>query len=150
MSSDKTIVIANDHAGLPLKPEILAFLKDKGFTVLDMGTDTYDSVDYPDYANLAVSSITSGRASEGILICGSGIGMSIAANRYEGIRAALCGDVFSAKVARLHNDANVLIMGARVIGAGLALEITQAFFTAAFSQGERHISRIGKIDSNTK
>ena len=146
MNTNKIIAIANDHAGLTLKPELLAFFKEKGYSALDMGAYTQDSVDYPDYARLVVSAVLDGHADAGLLICGSGVGMSIAANRYQGIRAALCHDVFTAKATRCHNDANILVMGARVVGPGLALEITEAFLSTPFSQDERHIKRIDKID----
>ena len=142
----KTIAIANDHGGLTIKPEILSFLSKSGFTVLDFGTNCEASVDYPDYASLVASAILGGKADAGLLICGTGIGMSIAANRHKNIRAALCHDVFSAKATRGHNNANILVMGARVIGPGLALEIAKAFFTTQFSKDERHIRRINKID----
>ena len=146
MSTIKTIAIANDHGGLSLKPEILSYLHDSGFTVLDLGVNSTASVDYPDYAEAVTSAVLSGKADAGILICGTGIGMSIAANRRKGIRAALCHDVFSAKATREHNNANILVMGARVIGVGLALEIIKAFLHEPFSQDARHIRRIDKID----
>jgi len=147
MNAIKTVAIANDHGGFALKPVILRYLNDNGFTVLDFGTNDTASVDYPDYADLVTSAVLSGKADAGILICGTGIGMSIAANRRKGIRAALCHDVFSAKSTRDHNNANILVMGARVIGSGLALEITKAFLAEPFSQDERHIRRIEKIES---
>ncbi|MCL2852671.1 MAG: ribose 5-phosphate isomerase B [Defluviitaleaceae bacterium] len=146
MNTIKTIAIANDHAGLSLKPELLEFLDKNGYTVIDMGTNTAESVDYPDYASLVVSAVLDGKADAGLLICGSGIGMSIAANRRKGIRAALCHDVFTAKATRRHNDANILVMGARVIGPGPALEIADAFLSTPFSQEERHLGRIRKMD----
>ena len=146
MSEIKTVAIANDHGGLAVKSEILRYMNDNGFVVLDFGTDNPTSVDYPDYAALVTSAVLGGNADAGILICGTGIGMSIAANRHKSIRAALCHDVFSAKTSRDHNNANILVMGARVIGPGLALEITKAFLSAPFSQDERHIRRIDKIE----
>ncbi|MCL2674762.1 MAG: ribose 5-phosphate isomerase B [Defluviitaleaceae bacterium] len=146
ISTIKTVAIANDHGGLALKPEILSYLNDNRFTVLDFGTNDTASVDYPDYAELVTSAVLSGKADAGILICGTGIGMSIAANRRKGIRAALCHNVFSAKSSRDHNNANILVMGARVIGSELALEITKTFLTEPFSQDERHIRRINKFE----
>ena len=146
----KTIAIANDHGGLVLKPEILAYLREHGYNVIDLGPNFAAAVDYPDYAKLVASAVTQGEADAGLLICGSGIGMSIAANRHTGIRAALCHDVFTARVTREHNDSNILVMGARVIGAGLALEILKTFLTTPFSQDERHSRRIGKIDNTDK
>ena len=146
MSTIKTVAIANDHGGLTLKPEILAYLNANSFTVIDFGTDSITSVDYPDYAELVTSAVLSGKADTGILICGTGIGMSISANRRKGIRAALCHDVFTARLTRKHNNANILIMGGRVIGSGLALEITKTFLAEPFSQAERHIRRIDKIE----
>ena len=146
MSTVTTVAIANDHAGLALRPELLTLLNRDGRTVLDMGTNTADPVDYPDYAQKVVCAVLSGEADAGLLICGSGVGMSIAANRHKGIRAALCHDVYTAKSTRQHNDANILVMGARVIGPGLALEIADTFLSTPFSQEERHIGRISKID----
>ena len=147
MSKINIIAIANDHGGLALKPEILNLLNNSGYTVIDFGTNCTSSVDYPDYAELVTSAVLDGKADAGLLICGTGIGMSIAANRLRGIRAALCHDVFTAKAARDHNNSNMLIMGGRVIGPGLALEITKAFLGSPFSQDERHIRRIDKVDN---
>jgi len=146
VSGQRTVAIANDHAGPALKAELLELLREGGFNVLDFGTDTTDSVDYPDYAGKVADAVLGGTADAGILICGTGIGMSIAANRRKGIRAALCHDTFTAKATRQHNDANILVLGARVVGAGYAREIAQVFLGAEFSNEERHFNRIRKID----
>jgi ribose 5-phosphate isomerase B len=119
-------------------------LREKGVQVLDYGTSCCESVDYPDIALPVARAVATGEADRGVLICGTGIGMSIAANKVRGVRAALCHDVFSARVTREHNDANVLCMGARVIGPGLALEILETWLGAGFSGG-RHVSRVKKV-----
>ena len=139
------IAIGSDHAGFDLKSEILSFLCMEGCDIQDMGTFAPDSVDYPDYAHLVVREMLEGRADLGILICGTGIGMSITANRYPGIRAALCTDAFMARLSREHNDANVLCLGARVVGVGLALDIVNAWINASFAGG-RHQRRVEKIE----
>lgn len=139
------IVIGSDHAGFDLKGEILSFLCMEGYDIQDMGTFAPDSVDYPDYAHLVVREMLAGRADLGILICGTGIGMSMTANRYPGIRAALCTDAFMARLSREHNDANVLCLGARVVGVGLALDIVNAWINASFAGG-RHQRRVEKIE----
>lgn len=139
------IAIGSDHAGFDLKGEILSFLCMEGCDIQDMGTFSPDSVDYPDYAHLVVREMLEGRADLGILICGTGIGMSITANRYPGIRAALCTDAFMARLSREHNDANVLCLGARVVGVGLALDIVNAWINASFAGG-RHQRRVEKIE----
>lgn len=139
------IVVGSDHAGFDLKGEILSFLCMEGWDVQDMGTFAPDSVDYPDYAHLVVREMLAGRADLGILICGTGIGMSMTANRYPGIRAALCTDAFMARLSREHNDANVLCLGARVVGVGLALDIVNAWINASFAGG-RHQRRVEKIE----
>ena len=136
------LAIGCDHGGYELKKEVLEHLAARGFEVTDTGCDSPASCDYPVYAKKVTELIQSGEAELGILICGTGIGMSMAANKEAGIRAALCHDVFSAKATREHNNANVLCMGARVIGAGLALMIVDTFLDTAFSNDERHIRRI--------
>jgi len=141
-------VIANDHAGLALKPALTQVLTVLGLPVDDLGTTSSESVDYADFAHRACESIVSGRYEHGILVCGTGVGISIAANRHRGIRAALCNDLYTARMARLHNDANVLCLGARVVGAGLAEEILRAFVQTPFEAG-RHRTRIAKIDGAT-
>lgn len=142
------IAIGNDHAGYELKLEVIKFLESKGYEVKDFGCDSTKSVDYPDYAHAVAHAVADGEAEKGILICGTGIGVSISANKVKGIRAALCHDVFSAEATRLHNDANVLTMGARVIGGGLALKIVETFVETPFSNDERHIRRISKIEED--
>lgn len=136
------LVIGSDHGGFELKKEVIEHLQARGFEVTDVGTDSPASCDYPVYAKALTDVIKAGDADLGILICGTGIGMSMAANKQEGIRAALCHDVFSAEATRSHNNANVLCMGARVIGPGLALMIVDKFVDTPFSNDERHIRRL--------
>lgn len=138
------LVLASDHAGFPLKEEIKAYLDTKGVEYIDCGTDSPDSVDYAQFAQKACLKVTSGEADLGILCCGTGIGISMAANKVKGIRAACCSDYFSAKFTRLHNDANVLCMGARVIGGGLACELVDVFINTEF-EGGRHQHRVDQI-----
>jgi len=137
------IAIGSDHAGYGLKCEIIKHLAEKGVEFIDCGCNG-ESVDYPDIAEATCAKGTSGEADKAILICGTGVGISISANKIKGIRAALCGDWYSAKYTRLHNDANVLCMGGRVIGAGLAAEITDIFLDTEF-EGGRHARRVDKI-----
>ena len=137
------IAIACDHGGYELKQEIMAHLKEREIAYKDFGCDSPKSCDYPIYANKVTDAITSGECELGILICGTGIGMSMAANKVPGIRAALCSDCFSAQATREHNNANILCMGARTIGAGLAIMITDIFLDTPFSNDERHVRRIG-------
>ncbi|PZD97772.1 ribose 5-phosphate isomerase B [Paenibacillus sambharensis] len=139
------IAIGADHAGYRLKDEIVPMLREMGHEIEDFGCDCSQSVDYPDYAIPVCEAVTEGRAERGILICGTGIGMSIAANKMPGIRCALVHDMFSAKATREHNDTNVLAMGERVIGPGLAQEIVRIWIETPFSNGERHAGRIGKV-----
>ena len=139
------IAIGADHAGYRLKDEIVPVLKALGHELIDVGCDCSDSVDYPDYALPVCDKVVSGEAERGILICGTGIGMSIAANKTHGIRCALVHDMFSAKATREHNDTNVLAMGERVIGPGLAAEIVKIWLETPFSGGERHQNRINKV-----
>jgi ribose 5-phosphate isomerase B len=140
----RTIAIASDHAALDLKSEIKKHLEAQGFEVTDYGTYTPDSCNYPDYAEKVCDAVTGGKQDLGILVCGTGIGMSIAANKCKGIRAACCSDTFSARFTRLHNDANVLCMGARVIGAGLACDIADIFINTDF-EGGRHQTRVDMV-----
>lgn len=142
------IAIGSDQGGYELKQEVMAYLKDHGYEYTDVGSYTPESCDYPDIAAKVVKMILDGEAEKGILICGTGIGISISANRYPGIRAALCTDCFMAEATREHNDANVLCMGGRVVGPGLALKITETFLTTEFSNGERHIRRLNKIEED--
>lgn len=138
------IYIGCDHAGLELKLELLPLLTDMGIDYSDAGTDCAGSVDYPDFGEKVSEAVSSGKADRGILICGTGIGMSIVANKYPGIRAALCNDLFTAKMSRLHNDANILVIGGRLIGKDLAKEIVRVWFTTPF-EGGRHQNRLDKI-----
>ena len=140
------IAIAADHGGFEYKKTIMEHLEDRGLEYKDFGTFTPDSCDYPDYARPVAEAVASGEAEKGILICGTGIGMSITANKVPGIRAAVCCDAFSANATREHNDANILCMGARVICEPKALELTDIFLDTPFSNDERHIRRISKIE----
>ena len=136
------ICIGSDHGGYLLKQEVIAHLKERGFEVTDVGCYSEESCDYPVYAKPVTDAIKDKTADFGILISGTGIGMSMAANKEEGIRAALCHDVFSAQATREHNDANIICMGARVVGPGLALMIIDKFLDTPFSNDERHLRRI--------
>lgn len=138
------IAIGSDHGGFEIKEEIKSYLRDKGFEFKDFGTDSKDSCDYPDYAITVSESVADGEYDRGILICGTGIGISISANKVPGIRCALVGDCFSAKATRAHNDSNVLALGGRVLGPGLALEIVEIWLNTEF-EGGRHQKRIEKI-----
>lgn len=138
------IAIGSDHGGLELKKKLIEYLNQKNIEFKDFGTYTADSCDYPDIAAEVAGQVAQNKFEKGILICGTGIGMSIAANKVKGIRAALCHDVYSAKMCRRHNDANILACGARVIGEGLFLEIVDAFLSTGF-EGGRHKIRIDKI-----
>ncbi|MBO5048127.1 MAG: ribose 5-phosphate isomerase B [Clostridia bacterium] len=142
----KIIAIASDHAGPDYKKRLIEYLTAKGYTCLNMGTDTEDSVDYPIYAHKVCEKILSGEAEFGILICGTGIGMSIAANKHAGIRAGLCADPESAALTRQHNNANVLCMGARVLSFEKVVEITDAFLGAEFLGG-RHQRRVDMLEN---
>ena len=139
------VAIACDHAALTLKNAVVKHLTERGFEVKDFGIHGPGAVDYPDYALPVAEEVASGRADRGILICGTGIGMSICANKVKGIRCALCSDTFSAHATREHNDANVLAFGERVVGGGLALDIVDTFLNTPFSNAERHQKRIDKI-----
>lgn len=143
------IIIGCDHGGLELKNEIVKHLESKNIAVKDMGVFTSDSVDYPDIARDVCTSIVKGEYEKGILLCGTGIGISIAANKVKGIRAALCGDCFSAKMAKEHNNANVVVLGGRILGPNLAAEIVDAWLNAEF-QGGRHQKRVDKIHALEK
>lgn len=143
MTSD-VIAIASDHAGFALKTEIADYLRGKGLEVRDLGTDGPHSVDYPDFAYAMATALADGTAKRGVLICGTGLGISIAANRYPWVRAALCHDVTTARLSREHNDANVIAMGGRLLGIELARECVEAFLTTEFG-GDRHARRVGKL-----
>lgn len=140
----QTVAVGADHAGFELKAELAAELRRVGFDVRDCGTDGPDSVDYPDFAEKVVDAMKGGEAQWGVLVCGSGIGMSIAANRHPGIRAALCHDEQTARLARQHNDANVLVLGARLTDAERARACLRAFFETPFEAG-RHSRRVAKL-----
>lgn len=142
--AQETVAVGADHAGYLLKSALATKLRDMGFDVIDLGTDNDESVDYPDYAERVVSAMSEGRAQRGLLVCGSGIGMSIAANRHEGIRAALCSTAEMAKLSRQHNDANVLVLGERLIDDKEAENCIEAFFTTDF-EGGRHQRRVAKL-----
>ena len=139
------IAIGSDHAGYGLKQIIIQHLDDLGIAFNDYGTYSSMSCDYPDFAEAVSQAIIKGQADKGILICGTGIGMSMAANRHREIRAALCDNCYSAKATREHNDANVLCMGARVLGEGLAIQIVDTFLETEFSNGANHVRRIAKL-----
>lgn len=141
MKIDK-IFIAGDHAGIELKAQIKAFLQNLGFEVADLGAHSGESADYPDFAHETAKNLK--QNCYGVLICGTGIGISIAANRHTNVRCALCHDEFTARLARQHNDANVIAMGARTIGAGVAEAMVKTFFSTEF-EGGRHARRVGKI-----
>ncbi len=138
------IAIGSDHAGLDLKCEIMKHLENKGYQVKDYGTYTSESCDYPYYGEAVGRAVASGECERGVLICGTGIGISIAANKVKGARAAACSDTFSAEMTRRHNDANIIAVGARVVGVGLALAIIDAYFNAQFDGG-RHSRRVDMI-----
>ena len=140
------IAIGSDHGGFELKKKLMEHLRERGLEYKDFGTYSSASCDYPVYAKAVANAVASGECDRGIIICGTGIGVSITANKVRGIRAALCGDCFSAEATRQHNDANVLCMGARVVGEGLALKIADTFLDTPFSNDERHIHRISMIE----
>ena len=141
----KKIAIGCDHAGFAIKGAVIEHIKSKGYECVDVGTYSTDSCHYPVYASAVCEKILSGECDKGILICGTGIGMSIAANKHNGIRAACCSDTFSARMTRIHNNANVLCMGARVIGVCLAEDIVDSFLAADFESGGRHEARVNMI-----
>jgi len=142
------IAIGCDHGGFELKQEIMKYLEDKGYEYKDFGTYTPDSCDYPVYAKKVAHAILDGECEKGILICGTGIGIGITANKIKGIRAALCHDVFSARATREHNDSNIVTLGARVVGPGLAINIVDTFLNTEFSNDERHINRIRQMEED--
>lgn len=140
------IAIGCDHGGYELKQKILAHLRQRGLEYRDFGCDSTASVDYPVYGKAVAHAVADGSCEKGIVICSTGIGISIAANKVPGIRCALCGDCFSARATRLHNNANVLALGALVTGPGLALEIVDIFLDTPFSEEERHRRRIAQLE----
>mgnify|MGYP005832274687 CR=1 FL=1 len=139
------IAVGCDHAGFGLKEEARRYLEAQGFQVLDVGCPSAESVDYPVFGAEVARRISRGEAARGIIICGSGVGMSMVANRFRGVRAALCNDLYTARMSRLHNDANVLCLGSRIVGPGLALEIIKTFIETPF-EGGRHQRRVEMID----
>jgi ribose 5-phosphate isomerase B len=143
------IAIASDHAGVGLKAAVCQQLQRRGLTVEDLGPDDANPVDYPDYAHLLARAVADGRITRGILICGTGLGMSMAANRHHGVRAALCHDAYTAEMARRHNDANILCIGARSTGDGVVEQIVQVFIDTRF-EGDRHQRRVAKIEREQK
>jgi ribose 5-phosphate isomerase B len=140
------LVIASDHGGLRLKNELVGLLQKAGHAVEDLGTHTEASCDYPDFAHAVASAILAKSAELGLLVCGTGVGMAISANRHAGVRAVVCSDTYTAKLSRSHNDANVLCIGERVVGSGLAWEIVTAFLAEPASTDERHVKRRAKIE----
>ena len=140
------IALGSDHGGWALKQEVMKHLDARGLEYKDYGTYSEDSCDYPVYGKAVAHAVADGECEKGIIICGTGIGISITANKIKGIRAALCSDCFSAEMTRLHNDANILAFGARVVGPGLALKIVDTFLDTPFSGDERHIRRIKQIE----
>ena len=144
---NKVTAIGCDHGGFELKQEIIKYLTKKGIDFEDFGCFSEASCDYTDYGKAVAEAVAAGKYEKGILICGTGIGISITANKIKGIRCALCSDCFSAEATREHNDANILALGGRVVGVGLALKIVDTFLNTPFSNEERHIRRISKIES---
>jgi len=142
---DKRIIIGSDHAAFKMKELITSLLEEQGMTVEDVGPDSESSVDYPDFGKRVAAAISKGEYSRGILMCGTGLGMSMVANRFPHVRAALCGDLFAARMSREHNDANILVMGARVIGDVLAVEVVKTWLATPF-EGGRHGLRLDKFD----
>lgn len=142
------VAIASDHGGFELKEIITDYLSDEGIEFVDYGTDSPNSVDYPDFGTAVAQAVANKEFDRGIVICGTGIGMSIAANRVRGIRCALCTDSYSARMSRMHNNANMIALGGRVVGPGLALDIVRIFLETEF-EGGRHERRINKIDDIT-
>jgi len=138
------IAIASDHGGFELKEDIKLFLKEIGYEPVDFGTENSNSVDYPDFGAKVAEAVAKNEIPKGILICGTGIGMSIVVNRFPGVRGALCNDVYSARMSREHNDSNILILGGRVVGKGVALDMVKTWITAKF-EGGRHQKRLNKI-----
>lgn len=148
----KKIAIASDHGGFDLKESIIAHLLNTGWEVDDLGPHSGDSVDYPDYGIKLAEEVAEKKVERGIVICGTGIGMSIVVNRFPGIRGTLCSDLFTAKLCREHNDSNILVMGGRVIGKGLAAEIVNTWLNTPFEGGrhQRRLDKINQIDASLK
>ena len=142
------IAIGSDHGGFELKETVKKHLQDRGFEVQDCGTYSLDSCDYPQFGKAVAKKVAAGECEKGIVVCTTGIGISIAANKVKGVRCALCSEPLSAKMTRLHNDANVLAMGGKMIGENLALEITDVFLDTPFSAEEKHIRRVNQIEED--
>jgi RpiB/LacA/LacB family sugar-phosphate isomerase len=138
-------VLGSDHAGYLLKQDLASMLREAGHEVVDVGTDSEAPVDYPDFAEAVGRAVMAGRAPRGVLICGSGVGAAVAANKIRGVRAAICHDTYSAHQGVEHDDMNVLVLGGRIVGTELAKDLVRAFVLATFSQGERHLRRLAKI-----
>ena len=145
MDKDKSIIIGSDHAAYELKEKIKTYLVEKGYDVEDAGTNSASSVNYVDYGKKVAGSVSKGRFQKAILLCGTGLGMSMVANRFSNVRAALCQDVFSVKMSRVHNDSNILVLGGRLVGDALAFALVQTWLDTEF-EGGRHLDRIQSID----
>jgi ribose 5-phosphate isomerase B len=148
----KKIAIASDHGGFDLKEAVITHLLNDGWKIVDLGPSNEDSVDYPDYGIKLAEIIANKKVERGIVICGTGVGMSIVVNRFPGVRGTLCSDLYTAKMCREHNDSNILIMGGRIIGKGLASEIVDTWLNTAFEGGrhQRRLDKINEIDANLK
>jgi len=144
------IAVGADHAGFQLKQDLAAYLRELGHDVIDLGTTSTDPVDYPDYAEAVGNAVIENRAERAVHICGSGVGASVAANKIPGIRAAVCHDTYSARQGVEHDEMNVLVLGARIIGVELARELVRNFLAAKFTHEERHVRRLGKINALEK
>jgi len=140
-----TVALAADHGGFALKEDLKSELANLGVDCIDLGTDSETSVDYPDFGRAVADAIVEGRAERGVIICATGIGISIAANRVSGIRAAVCHDATTARLARAHNDANILALGARIVGREVAIDCLNTFLSTPFDGGERHVRRVAKL-----
>jgi ribose 5-phosphate isomerase B len=147
MDKDRSILIGSDHAAYELKEKIKTYLSDKGYHVEDAGTKSTVSVNYVEYGKKVAKAVSQGQYLKGILLCGTGLGMSMTANRFPNVRAALCSDIFSAKMSRLHNDSNILVLGGRIVGDILAFALVQAWLDTEF-EGGRHLERIQSIEDN--
>ena len=145
MGKENSIIMGSDHAAFELKEKIKTYLLNKGYIVEDAGTTSEESVNYVDYGKKVAKAVSEGRFSKGILLCGTGLGMSMTANRFANVRAAICSDVFSVKMSRLHNDSNILVLGGRLIGDILAYELVQTWLDTRF-EGGRHLERIQSIE----
>jgi len=147
--SKKPLALGSDHAGFALKQTLITALQQWGVAFEDLGTLNDASVDYPDFAHAVATGVASGKYRAGLLVCGTGLGVSMAANRHQGVRAAVCTDSYAARMARQHNDANVLCLGARIVGPGVAEDVLKTFLDASF-EGGRHAKRVAKIDDVVK